>query len=131
MAADVRTTYTTLNLDWGASAPAGLGVVDWFVGRITCWLLAPSASNYTFALSVDDQARVLVDGEIWLPAGGSRSVLMPLSQGLHLLELHYLEAVGSASVRLRWDGGVQGAVRDGVGAPAALACLTVRQGGDH
>lgn len=108
--ADVTSFVNTLSLDWGTSVPTGLRSADFWVARFTAVLLAPNTSSYTFSASVDDQIRVLVDGEAVLTAGGSRSFVVSLSRGYHDLEVHYLEAAWFASMRLLWDAGVPGTV---------------------
>jgi hypothetical protein len=94
-------------------APA-LRSADFWIARLTFVLLVPATADVTFALSADDSARMAIDNEVLLLAGGgSRSIVAALAQGFHIVELHCLEGTGDASPRLLWDAGVPGAVSAG------------------
>lgn len=108
--ADVRTLMNNLTLDWSSSAPAGLRSADFWVGRFSFVLLAPTSGNYTLNFAVDDIVSVQLDGEQLLAPGGSRRTVVWLQRGFHDVVLHYVEAAGSASLRVTWDGGVLNAV---------------------
>jgi hypothetical protein len=43
------------NIDWGASAPAGIALPDFFAGRLRFTLLVPAAGNHSFTVTADDQ----------------------------------------------------------------------------
>lgn len=108
--ADARGLLNTLSLNWGTSVPTGLRSADYWAARFSFVLLAPVTGNYTLSATVDDVAQLDLDGDVLMPRGGSRRTVVWLDRGYHDVVMHYLEAAGSASLRLAWDGGVPNAV---------------------
>lgn len=110
MFADARALLNSLSLSWGSSLPPGLRSSDFWAARFSFVLLVPATGNITFGATVDDVVSIEVDGDMLLGPGGSRRVVIWLSAGFHDVVVHYLEATGSATMQLFWDGGVRNAV---------------------
>ncbi len=96
-----------LNFDWGVGSP-GQGIPnDNFSVQWTRNENITSPNNYLFTLTVDDGARVFVDGELIINEwrNGSRRIVTGsrfLSSGVHEFRVDYFDATGSASVSLDW-----------------------------
>lgn len=110
MSTDARTLLNNLSLSWGSSTPPGLRSSDFWAARFSFVLLVPATGNVTFGATVDDDVSIDIDGDMLLAPGGSRRVVIWLSAGFHDVVVHYLEATGSATMQLTWDGGVRNAV---------------------
>ncbi len=96
-----------IDFDWGAGAPADELRADHFSVRWVGRLTALEAQDYLFSLSVDDGARLFVDGvkiaDSWdTHVTAAYSVPMRLSAGDHVLRLEYYENDGFAHVSLHW-----------------------------
>ncbi len=97
----------TLNFVWGAAAPAAGLPADGFSAR---WSrsLHFEAATYRFFLTVDDGARLWIDGQLVVDEwrdGSVREVTIetPLSLGSHALRVEYYERTGDARLQLRWE----------------------------
>ena len=80
---------------------------DYFLARISTWLLLPEAGNYTLQLSGDSLARLYIDGELVLEhedEGGEEvaSVSLTLVDGFRNAQLDVLEVRGKAGVSMQW-----------------------------
>jgi hypothetical protein len=95
-----------LNFNWESGAPFPELPADKFSIR---WTSRQNfeAGYYTFDVTADDVANLLIDGEpvlnVWLPENGSGSVRRYLSAGEHDIVLEYYELTGIAQVRLNWQ----------------------------
>ncbi|MBE6382861.1 MAG: hypothetical protein E7049_07620 [Lentisphaerae bacterium] len=96
-------------------APSGL--VDRFAAVLEGALLVQSAGRYTLTLTSDDGSALWIDGAKVLDNAGvhsmsSKTVSVPLSEGLHDLRIEYFENAGGAGLRLEWakDGAAKSVV---------------------
>ncbi len=96
-----------LRFDWRSGSP-GPGVPnDNFSVLWTRNEEFGASNNYQFTLSVDDAARVYVDGALIIDEwriGGLRTVTASrfISRGMHQIRVEYYEATGNASISLDW-----------------------------
>jgi len=96
-----------IDFNWGRDAPYPGMPVDNFSARWTRTLNF-EAGTYRFRLTVDDGARLWIDGQLVIDEwrDGSereRTVDVALAAGPRSLRLEYYENTGNASVRLRWE----------------------------
>ncbi|MCS7061809.1 MAG: PA14 domain-containing protein [Anaerolineae bacterium] len=97
----------TLRFDWRSGSP-GPGIPnDNFSAEWTRNEEFGSSNNYRFTLTVDDAARVYVDGMLVIDEwriGGLRTATGDrfISRGLHQIRVEYYEASGNASIALDW-----------------------------
>ncbi len=97
----------TLRFDWRSGSP-GPGIPnDNFSVLWTRNEEFGASNNYQFTLSVDDAARVYVDGALIIDEwriGGLRTVTANrfISRGFHQIRVEYYEASGNASIALDW-----------------------------
>ena len=97
----------TLRFDWRSGSP-GPGIPnDNFSVLWTRNEEFGASNNYQFTLSVDDAARVYVDGALIIDEwriGGLRTVTANrfISRGMHQIRVEYYEAAGNASISLDW-----------------------------
>ncbi len=96
-----------LNFDWGLGAPAPGLPVDHFSVR---WTRPVSfgAGQWRFHATVDDGARVYVDGlpiiDQWhTTASVTYNTSLALSAGTHLLRVDYYDNIEQARVRVWWE----------------------------
>ena len=96
-----------IDFNWGQGAPAPGLPADNFSVR---WLRKQDfdTATYRFYLTVDDGARVWVDGQIVLDEwhdGSVREVYAdyPLTRGEHTVQVDYYEHLGGAEIKLRWE----------------------------
>ncbi len=97
---------SALNQSWGNAGPPPLGgvPVDGFSVR---WTRARSfaAATYTFSLTVNDGARVYVDGRVVIDAWSDRATSavftsnIPMTLGGHVITVEYYENAGPAAVK--------------------------------
>lgn len=104
----VFTRYdSALRFDWRSGSP-GPGIPnDNFSVLWTRNEEFGASNNYQFTLSVDDAARVYVDGVLIIDEwriGGLRTVTANrfISRGMHQIRVEYYEATGNASISLDW-----------------------------
>jgi hypothetical protein len=97
-----------VDFNWSASAPASVLPADSFAARWTRSLSFP-AGSYMFTLTMDDGARMSVDGtqiiNDW-SNGTLRSVTsspVTLSAGAHNMLVEFFENTGTAQVKLVWE----------------------------
>ncbi|HQE92667.1 MAG TPA: PA14 domain-containing protein [Anaerolineae bacterium] len=96
-----------VDFNWAGDSPAGGIPADNFSARWTR-TLDFEGGTYRFFLTMDDGARLYVDGNLsidqWRP-GSVRTVTadLPLTAGNHSLRVEYYEATGQSVIRLRWE----------------------------
>ena len=96
-----------IDFNWGSGSPAPGLPADNFSVRWTRQAEFDTAT-YRFYLTVDDGARVWVDGQIVLDEwhdGSVREVYAdyPLARGEHAVQVDFYEHAGGAQVKLRWE----------------------------
>ena len=96
-----------IDFNWGLGSPAPGLPADNFSVR---WLRKQDfdTATYRFYLTVDDGARVWVDGQIVLDEwhdGSVREVYAdyPLTRGEHTVQVDYYEHLGGAEIKLWWE----------------------------
>jgi len=97
-----------INYDWGTASPAPSVAADNFSARWTGNVYFGSEGIYTFTLTVDDGARLWVDGgllvDMWNgQAGQSASGSRFITLGVHPVIMEYYENSGDARVGLAWS----------------------------
>ena len=103
----VTRTDAFIDFDWGRSAPAAGLPADDFSVRWT-GKTSFDKGTYQFQVSVDDGARLYVDGQqvaaSW-SSGKARVITgtIGLAKGTHEIVLEYHEHSGNASVQLTWE----------------------------
>lgn len=99
-----------INYEWGTGSPlAGTINNDHFSARWTQSINLP-AGHYTFQLTVDDGARLWVNGHMLVDAwyeqaATTYSGLLYLPGGPITIELQYFEKTGLATAKLSWTSG--------------------------
>jgi hypothetical protein len=97
-----------LDFDWGTTSPSqqcGIGADRFSVH----WTrdVAFSAGTYRFTITSDDGFRMYIDSEVvldkWIDQAATYSVDVPLTAGIHTLELEYYENGGAAVAKLSWE----------------------------
>jgi hypothetical protein len=95
-----------IQFDWGEGSPGPEVPADGFSARWTgeVWL---SGGDYQYSLTVDEGARVWIDGQPLLLAwpslpGRYYRLRIQLSEGTHIFQVEYYEGTGLASIQL-WD----------------------------
>ena len=96
-----------IDFNWGSGSPAPGLPADNFSARWSRKVDFDTAT-YRFYVTVDDGARVWVDGQIVLDEwrdGGVREVYAdyPLAQGTHLMQVDFYEHTGEAQMKVRWE----------------------------
>jgi hypothetical protein len=85
---------------------SGHPFADNFGARFTGTLNVGATGSYTFSVSVDDQARLKIDGSVVLefnqPTDGQATI--PVSNGNHSIELDYFDGPGAARLSLAING---------------------------
>ncbi|MGH1578850.1 Ig-like domain-containing protein [Planktotalea sp.] len=108
-------TGTLDTLDFSSAATAGWtgGPADNYIASFTGTLLIESGGDYQFrAPWVDDQVRVIIDGQLVFQAGftegdyagNNAGDLITLAAGTHNIEIQYLENLGDDRLELQWSG---------------------------
>ncbi len=97
----------SIDFSWGSGAPASGVPANGFSARWTR-TLDFEAGTYRFYLSVDDGARLWVDGRLLIDEwrdSSAREVTteIALGAGSHALRLEYYERTGQARAQLRWE----------------------------
>ena len=97
----------TLSYNWGSGSPDAKVPRDNWSARWTRFEDIPTTDNYLFTLTVDDGARLLVDGVIVIDewrAGAARTVSANkgLTRGRHTIVVEYVDFTGVASVGISW-----------------------------
>lgn len=97
----------TLSYNWGSGSPDARVPRDNWSARWTRFEDIPNTDNYLFTLTVDDGARLLVDGVIVIDewrAGAARTVSTSkgLSRGRHTIVVEYVDFTGVASMGVSW-----------------------------
>lgn len=105
----VRTDSYPLAFDWGSGAPDPALPVDYFSAQ---WQgnFSFNAASYTFTITVDDGARLYVDGQLVLDKWQNEpattyTVTRTMTAGTHAIRLDYYEAYASATAKLSWAAG--------------------------
>ena len=113
-----------LDFDWGGGSPSSACSVpaDGFSARFTR-TAAFESGTYRFTVTVDDGARLYVDGSLKLEswkdqAPTTYTVDVAVSAGNHTLRLDYYENAGGAVARLGW-------AKTGGGGPTSGSKLTI------
>ncbi|HSX05923.1 MAG TPA: DUF2599 domain-containing protein [Candidatus Saccharimonadales bacterium] len=110
-------TDPSLNLNWGANAPAPGAPADHFMVRWTGYFTAPIADTYTFGAGSDDGVRIYLNGtkivDSWSDHGPSPLVYAAsgttLSAGQTVpITVEYYENTGNAQMGLYVEQGNQG-----------------------
>jgi len=97
-----------LAYDWGTGGPNRCGIgADRFSVRLTRTVNF-SAGTYRFTVRADDGVRLYVDNRLLIDAWRDQAATTyiddePLAAGNHVIELHYYENGGDASLRLDWN----------------------------
>jgi len=98
-----------LDFDWGGGSPSAIcGIpADGFSARFTR-TASFEAATYRFTVTVDDGARLYVDGALkldkWLDQAPTvYTVDVPLAAGSHVVRLDYYENGGGAVAKLGWS----------------------------
>jgi hypothetical protein len=99
-----------INYQFGQGAPQGMPAgfpVDNFSIKWTGSQAFPTAGNYTFTIARDEDAQVVLDGQVIIPfAGGlgnrTYSVTLPITAGNHVIDVFYKEFTGDAYVQFFW-----------------------------
>ena len=91
--------------NWGFGGPS-VTDVDLFSGRWTKTVNLP-AGNYEFTIGADDGVRMRIDGAMvydrWINKSfSSETIVVPLSNGDHLIEVDYYEWGGEARLLMQW-----------------------------
>lgn len=99
---------SAVNFDWGAGSPAAAIQADHFSARWTR-TVDLAADMYTFSLTVDDGARLWVNGHLLVDAWYDQAATtytgeIYLPGGPVTIELQYYENGGHAVAQLTWDG---------------------------
>ncbi len=102
----VRNDYA-VDFSWGFGSPAAQVPPDSFSARWTR-TLDFQAGTYRFYLSMDDGARLWIDGQLVIDQWSNGSVRevtadRSLTQGRHDIRVEYYELTGLARVALRWE----------------------------
>jgi hypothetical protein len=101
-------TDAAIDFEWGVGSPDPRLAPDLFSVRWTGWLQAPQEGEYTLFLTLDDGARLWIDGTLvvdwWQDGVGERSGKVTLAAGMHDVRLDYFENLGGATCKLSWQG---------------------------
>ena len=101
-----------IRFNWGTGSPApGWVDADGFSVRWSRSLALP-AGNYRFTMTVDDGARLFVNGHTLIDAWKDQSAMtyngdIYLPGGTTTLQMEYYENVGAAVAQLAWTSGTQ------------------------
>ncbi|HEV7566349.1 MAG TPA: PA14 domain-containing protein [Microbacteriaceae bacterium] len=102
-------TDSTVDFNWGAGGPTGLGATDNFSARWAGTITLPSAGNYTFSTVSDEGARLVVGNVLaidnWVDhtVATMSSPTLSLSAGTYKIRLEYYDHTGSAEMHVRWS----------------------------
>jgi hypothetical protein len=96
-----------INFDWGGNSPAREIAPDGFSVRWTRNLDLP-AGNYRFTMTVDDGARLFVNGHTLIDAWREQGATpyagdIYLPGGTVTVQMEYFESRGGATARLNWQ----------------------------
>lgn len=100
---------STINFDWGYSAPTGLTGSDYFSIGWKGKIKIPSAGYYYFYTSTDDGVKLWIDGKLAIDDWKNhweteRSVQMYFSgSGSYYIEMEYYEDTGDTAAKLYWS----------------------------
>ena len=106
----LRRTDATVSFNWGAGSPGSALPADNFSARWTGWIEIPTTGTYTFFVTIDDGARLWIDGELlidkWFDNGGVEYASPPVSLGAGRVDIRieYFEHAGAASIVFAWQG---------------------------
>ena len=98
-----------IDFNWGDGAPGDGVPANNFSARWTKPLVVAEDSSYTFTVTVDDGARLFVDGvkvlDRWYIQGGAvtSTVTQHLTPGTHTVVLEYFELGGGAVARFDYE----------------------------
>lgn len=96
-----------ISFNWGLGSPAPQVPADFFSGRFTTSSFF-NPGMYTFSIMADDGFTLRVDNAIFLDTysapqpGKAFSVDIPLTQGMHVIQVDYVELTGVAFVSVNW-----------------------------
>ncbi len=98
---------SAIDFNWGVGSPAPGLPADNFSARWSRQVEFDTAT-YRFYLTVDDGARVWVDGQIVMDEwydGSVREVYVDrgLTRGVHAVQVDYYEHLGGAQIKFRWE----------------------------
>jgi hypothetical protein len=99
--------YIAPTLDFVDVIPSSYGEIkDTFVGRAFGWLNVPEDGTYSFRLTCDDGARLLLDGKLALDTewgeGFVADGLVELKKGMRKIEVPFYENTGRFFLKLEW-----------------------------
>ncbi len=98
---------------WDIGAPQGFGIPprarEQYGVAYRALIKVPYDGMWTFRLGSDDGSMLLIDERIVVNNDGKHSykeveAAVPLSHGLHLMDLYYFQADGQQDLKLMWDG---------------------------
>ena len=103
---DVQTVNFT-QANFSAIEVGGVPLTENFGMRIHGSLWVATAGNHTFSLTSDDGSLLMLDGEQVIDNGEwhtefMREITLELTQGWHVIEVHYFQAGLGAELRLEW-----------------------------
>jgi hypothetical protein len=107
--------------------------------RFTGYIRIPSDGQYTFFMTIDDEASLQIDGSEILRANwtqGERSVTRTLTAGMHPITLEFYQGSGGVGIDVKWQtpGGAKETIPSAVlfldnGATAVPRFVAARAGG--
>ena len=100
----------TINFNWGTGAPVSGSPNDYFSVVWIGSIRAPISGTYTFSVTVDDGARLLLNNQNILPSTAWRNQAATTYTGTfsmtggtqYPIRLEYYEATHAASIQLNW-----------------------------
>jgi hypothetical protein len=103
----VQRQESNLNHDWGFGSPHFKVQADRFSARWTRYIDVPPG-NYRFRMTVDDGARLYVNGHLLIDAWKDQPPTtytgdVSLTGGHHLVVVEYYENTGLAEAKLSWE----------------------------
>ena len=100
-------TETTLDYNWGDSAPASGVPANQFSARWTRTVNFAQSGTYRFSTWSDDGIRLWVDSSLVIDAWQKQNAVhdgnISLSAGNHNIKVEYFEDSGGARVRVAWE----------------------------
>lgn len=96
-----------ISFNWGQGSPGANVPANNFSVRWTRYEDIPSTENYLFTLTVDDGARLIIDGipviDNWQPSAvHTVTANRSLARGRHKIVLEYVDYTGAAVASLTW-----------------------------
>ena len=110
--AEAGATAGVYDLNWGAGAPAGLGVIDNWGMRLTGEITMPVAGNYQMQMVSDSAVRLWVDdilvSDAWGDPGGNERVASlgnvnnATAGSRHRIRIDFVDVTNNAHMYLMW-----------------------------